>query len=81
MTAVQINLPDELAQEAQRAGLLSPELLEKWVREQLKARAAGQLFSAMERMSAVDEPELLSPEAIAEELAVVRAERHARVSG
>jgi hypothetical protein len=33
MTTVQITLPDQLAQEAQRARLLSPTLLEKWLRE------------------------------------------------
>jgi hypothetical protein len=78
MTTVQINLPDQLAQEAQHAGLLSPELLEKWVREQLKARAANRLFSAMERMSAVDDPAVLSPEAVAEEIAAMRADRRAK---
>lgn len=31
VTTVHINLPDQLAQEAQRAGLLSPERLEKWL--------------------------------------------------
>jgi hypothetical protein len=80
MTTVQIDLPDQLAQEAQQAGLLSPELLEKWVREQLKARAADRLFSAMERMSAVNEPEVLSPEAVAEEIAAMRAERRGNAS-
>ena len=75
MTTVQITLPDQLAQEAQRAGLLSPELLEKWLREQLKARQVDQLFSAMGRMSAIDEPLIVSPEAVAEEIAAMRAER------
>ena len=75
MTTVQITLPDQLAQEAQRAGLLSPKLLETWLREQLKAQHLDQLFSAMERMSAVDEPAVLSPEAVAEEIAAMRAER------
>jgi hypothetical protein len=37
MTTIQITLPDELAQEAKHAGLLTPELLEKWLRDQLKA--------------------------------------------
>jgi hypothetical protein len=46
MTTVQITLPDRLAQEAQRAGLLTPELLEKWLRDQLKAQRVDQLFSA-----------------------------------
>ena len=77
MTTVQIVLPDQLAQEAQRAGLLSPELLEKWLREQLKARHVDQLFSAMDRMSAADEPPVMSPEAVAEEIAAMRAERRA----
>jgi hypothetical protein len=77
MTTVQIVLPDQLAQEAQRAGLLSPEFLEKWLREQLKARHVDQLFSAMDRMSSVDEPAIMSPEAIAEEIATMRAERRA----
>jgi hypothetical protein len=81
MTTVQINLPDQLAREAQRAGLLSSELLEKWLREQLKAQRAGQLFSAMDRMSAVNDPAILSPEDVAEEIAAMRAERRARNSG
>jgi hypothetical protein len=78
MTTVQINLPDQLAQEAQRAGLLSSELLEKWLREQLQAQRVDQLFSAMDRMSAVTDPAILSPEAVAEEIAAMRAERRAQ---
>jgi hypothetical protein len=77
MTTVQIKLPDLLAHEAQQAGLLSPELLERWLREQLKAQRIDQLFSAMDRMSAVNDPAVLSPEAVAEEMAVMRAERRA----
>jgi hypothetical protein len=80
MTTVQITLPDQLAQEAQRAGLLSPGSLEKWLREQLKAQRADALFQAAARMSAVDEADILSPEAVAEEIAAMRAERRARVS-
>jgi hypothetical protein len=75
MTTVQITLPDQLAQEAQRAGLLSPELLEKWLRDQLKAQHVDQLFSAMDRMAAVEDPRTMHPEAVAEELAAIRAER------
>jgi hypothetical protein len=75
MTTVQITLPDHLAQEARRAGLLSPELLEKWLRDQLRAQHVDQLFSAMDRMAAVDEPCIMPPEAVAEELAAIRAER------
>jgi hypothetical protein len=78
MTTVTINLPDELAQEAQRAGLLSQELLARWLREQLKVQRAEALIQAADRMSAVNQTEVLSPEAVAEEIAIMRAERRAR---
>jgi hypothetical protein len=81
MTTVQITLPDQLAQEAERAGLLSPALLEKWLRDQLKAQRVDQLFDAMDRMSAVDDPVAMSPEMVSEEIAVMRAERRARGNG
>jgi hypothetical protein len=81
MTTVQIKLPDLLAQEAQLAGLLSPRLLEKWLREQLKAQRIDQLFSAMDRMGAVDDPAIMSPEAVAVEIAAMRAERRANSLG
>lgn len=77
MTTVQITLPDQLVQQAQQAGLLSPETIEKWLREQLRAQRVDKLFSAMDRMAAVDDPAILSPEAVAEEIAVMRAERRA----
>ena len=80
MTTVQLNLPDQLAQEAQRAGLLSSQSLENWLREQLKARSADQLFAAMGRMAAVDEPDHLTPEAIAAEIAAMRTARRSQTS-
>jgi len=78
MTTVQINLPDQLAQEAQRAGLLSPAMLERWLRDQLSAQRADELFAAMDRMAAVDEPAVMSPEEVAQEIAAMRAERRAK---
>jgi hypothetical protein len=77
MTTIQITLPDQLAQEAQQAGLLSPQLLEKWLRDQLRARRVDQLFSAMDRMGSLEEPAIMSPEEVAEEIAAMRAERRA----
>ena len=74
MTKVQINLPDQLAQEAQSAGLLTPEGLERMLREQLKARKTDELFAAMDRMAAIDEA-AMTPEEIAKELHAMRAER------
>lgn len=74
MTTVQINLPDQLAQEAQRAGLLTPTALARILREYLKTRKTDELFAAMDRMAAVEAP-ALTPEEIAQELHAMRAER------
>jgi hypothetical protein len=78
MTTVQITLPDQLAQEAQSAGLLSPARLERLLRDQLKAQRVDELFGAMDRMAAVDEPAVMSPEEVAAEIAAMRAERSAK---
>ena len=80
MTTVQITLPDQLAQEAQRAGLLVPARLEQWLREQLKTQRVDALFAAVERMAAVDEPARMSPEEVAAEIAAMRAERRANAA-
>ena len=80
MTTVQINLPDQLAQEAQRAGLLSPARLELWLRDQLKEQRIGELFSAMDRMADVNEPAAMSPEEVAREIAAMRAQRRVKES-
>lgn len=78
MTIVQITLPDQLAQEAASAGLLSPVRLEKWLRDQLKDQRVDELFSAMDRMADVDTPATMSPEEVAQEIAIMRAERRAK---
>jgi len=75
MTTVEITLPDQLVQEAQRAGLLSSARLERWLRDQLKAQCVDDLFVAMDRMAAVDEPAVMSPVEVATEIAAMRAER------
>ena len=81
MTTVQITLPDHLAQDAQRAGLLSPARLEKWLRDQLKAQCVDELLSAMDRMAGVNEPAAMSPEEVAQEIGNMRAERRAKYAG
>jgi len=74
VTTVQITLPDELAEEAKKAGVLSSAAVEQWLREQLRLRTADSLISAMHRMADMDEPALLSPEEVAREIAAMRAE-------
>ena len=69
-----LNLPDELAQQAKNAGLLTPDAIEALLREQLKQQAGDQLRALWARMP----PEELTPEIeqeIAAEVRSVRAER------
>ncbi len=80
MTDIQISLPDQLAEEAQRAGLLSSAQLERWLREQLNLQRVGELFLAMDRMAATPEPAAMSPDEIAQEMAAMRAERRAKTA-
>ena len=77
MATVQIELPDALAQEAQRAGLLTPEAIERMVRVAIRRRALDELRGAMDRMAAVKGP-VMTPEEIQEEIRAARAERRAR---
>ena len=77
MTTIEISLPDQLAEQAAKAGLLLPESIERLLREQLKAAARISLREAMERMSAVEEPGYMSPEQIAVEIKAMRAEKRA----
>lgn len=81
MTTIQITLPDQLAQEAQSAGLLTSATIERILREQLKARHVDDLFAAMDRMAAVDAPAAMSPEEVAQEIRIMRAERRAKNTG
>ena len=77
MTTVQITLPDELAQKAATAGLLSPEAMEAMLRDQLRRRAGEQLQAMWQRMPF----EALTPEIeqkIVEDVRKVRAERRLR---
>jgi len=74
MTTVQIQLPDELAQDAQAAGLLAPEAIERLLREQLRKQAGEALRAMWTRMPS----EELTPEIeqmIDEEVQAVRAQR------
>ena len=73
LATVQINLPDELAQKAASAGLLSAEAMGAMLREQLRRRAGEALQAMWQR--GPQEP--LTPEieqAIVEEVRKVRAQ-------
>ena len=77
MTTIQITLPDRLAQEAARAGLLAPEKIEGLLREQLRAERIRRLKAA--RATLIGEPLVpMTPEEINAEIEAYRCEqRHA----
>lgn len=77
MTTIQIQLPDDLAQDAQAAGLLTPEAIERLLRERLRRQAGDALQAMWNRMPAEElTPEI--EEMINEEVQAVRAERRQR---
>lgn len=80
MTTVQISIPDELTRDARQAGLLSSEGITALLRQQLKITRVDALFAAMDRMAAVTEPDIMSPEEVAEELAALRAQRRTELT-
>ncbi len=64
MTTVQIALPDQLAKEAQRAGVLSQPARERLLREQLR-RSVRMVFAARKRMEQLAQPPAMSPAEVA----------------
>ncbi|MBK8115761.1 MAG: hypothetical protein IPK44_15335 [Candidatus Accumulibacter sp.] len=74
MTSIEIQLPDKLVQDAQAAGLLTPEAIERLLLEQLRKQAGEALREMWARMPR----EELTPEIaqmINEEVQAVRHER------
>jgi hypothetical protein len=80
MTTIQIELPDELAQKAERAGLLSGDSMEQWLRERLRANALAELKAATVRMMALDDTPYMSPEDVADETRAMRDERRTKLA-
>lgn len=71
---LKLNLPDQLAQEAQAAGLLTPQALEEMLRERLRKRAGEDLRTVMQKMHSANLPPMTMDE-IQEEVRAVRAEK------
>jgi hypothetical protein len=82
MTTLQLKLelPDALAAEAQAAGLLAPEQLERMVREALRARRVEKLAAAREVLAASPLPPM-TPEEIQAEIDAYRAEARRAAAG
>jgi hypothetical protein len=81
MTLLQlrVEVPDQLAKEAQAAGLLTPQSISKLLRDAVRRRAGERLMAAAVRASrAGSRP--MSMRAIQEEVDAVRAARKARAA-
>jgi len=76
---VTLHLPDKLASEAQQAGLLAPEELERLVREALRMRRVKRLGVIREALAAQPLP-AMTPEEIQTEIDAYRAQA-GRASG
>lgn len=63
---VTLELPDSLAKEAQQAGLLTPEELERLVRQALRAKRIERLSTAREKLTAEPLPPMTFEEIQAE---------------
>lgn len=70
-----VNLPDELAREAQANGLLTPESIESLLREELKRLRVSGLFAAADRLATLDTPPLTEAEVEAEIVAARQSRR------
>lgn len=78
MTELKVTLPDRLAREARKAGLLSGKAIGRLIREAMRRRAAAREFLAVaDRVAAAGVPEL-SDEAIQAEIDAVRKARRRR---
>lgn len=76
MTELTLTLPDDLAQKAREAGLLSPEGIERTLRDALKREAGRKLLDIGKSMQAANLPPM-SEEEIQAEIDAVRAARRA----
>jgi hypothetical protein len=77
MTTITVSLPDDLARQAQSAGLLRSEAIELLLREAMRKGQVDRLFATMDQLAAL-EPKLTEEE-IDAEIAAARAERARRL--
>jgi len=77
MTLIQIKLPDELAQRASSAGLLSDDAIQQLLEDAMRRQAGRALLDVARQIQAAGIPPM-SDEEIVAEVKAVRAERRAR---
>ena len=74
---LKVNLPDTLASEAQAAGLLTSQAIERLLREAVRSKAVNELFETADRLAAANIP-LMTMEEIQAEVDAVRKARRER---
>ena len=72
---LKVNLPDTLANEAKAAGLLTPQAIERLLREAVRSQAVNELFETADRLAAANIPPMTMQEIQAEVDAVRKARR------
>lgn len=70
---VKLDLPDNLAREAEANGLLTPEAIESLLRAEIRRRRVNKLFDAADRLAALDTP--LTEAEVETEIAAARQSR------
>ncbi|MBI3914166.1 MAG: hypothetical protein HY327_08290 [Chloroflexi bacterium] len=73
MTSLKLTLPNRVAREAKEAGLLKSQVIERLLRAEIKRRRVKRLFSAADRLAALDLPPLTEAE-VQPEIQAVRRE-------
>ena len=78
---VKLNLPDQIALQAQRAGLLSGQAIERLIEEAVRREAGKKLLDAMQRLREANVPPLTEEEIDAEVKAVRVARKASGAAG
>ena len=68
---LKLSLPEQLLKEAEEAGLLNQESIERLLREEIRRRRVDNFFAVADRLAELDLP-ILSEEEIAEEIRLAR---------
>jgi hypothetical protein len=77
MTTIEISLPEDLAERAKRAGLLSDNVIQQLLEDAMRRRAGRALLDIAKRIHDDAVPPMSDDEIVAE-VKAVRAERRAR---
>jgi len=80
MTTLTVELPDNLAEKAKKAGLLEKDAIEAMVRETLRRQSIDELFNSADKLAA-SAAAPYSPEEIQQVVNAVRSQNRNRAAG